>query len=117
MNITKEMEILEDDMNILKKRKTKKQSRDLLELYLTKFPVRREDESEPDAKEDQMTIKCCLCGKEIGYYEYPECGRPLVDGVVCVQCKIKCRNYEDAVKASYPNSLRYWPYPSDIEEK
>ena len=112
----------EEDMFRIKFRKKRNQFTDLIDLYTAEFPVRREEEPITVSKEADM--KCALCGKQLDIYnektqtfEYPECGRPLVDDVVCRECKAKCRNYEDAVKASYPNSIQYYPRSSDLEDK
>lgn len=108
----------EENEMLLRRHKPKKNNySELLELYVTPVPARREDEEQIiEVKEEEVTIKCELCGKTLGCYEHPECGRPLVDGVVCKECKVKCRNYEDAVKASYPDSIRYYPTSGDVED-
>ena len=106
----------EENEMLLRRHKPKKNNfSELLELYMTPVPaVREEEEPRSEVKEEEM--KCALCGKELGIYECPEEGRPLVDGKVCKQCKVKCRNYEDAVKASYPDSIRYYPTSGDLED-
>lgn len=109
----------EEENNMLLRRHKPKTNNysELLELYMTPVPaVREEEEPITKSKETDMAIKCELCGKTLGYYDHQECGRPLVNGVVCKECKVKCRNYEDDLKAKMPDSIRYWPYPSDVED-
>lgn len=89
----------------------------LLDLFNTPVPIRREEEVETNFEEEKTMTKCALCGKQLDIYECPECGRPLVDGNVCSACKIKCRNYEDAIKLSYPSSIRYYPFTGELEDE
>lgn len=104
------------EMNLLKRRHKPNENpfADLIELFNTPVEARREEEPITESKEED--VNCALCGKPFGHYDKIECGRPLIDAPVCSQCKVKCRNYEDAVKKSYPASLQYYPRSSDLED-
>lgn len=107
----------ERDMNPLKRRHKPKKNQysELLELFVTPVPaVREKEEPRTESKEEEM--KCALCGKQFGPYDKKEWGQPLIRDWVCEQCKVVCRNREDEIKRTYPDSIRYFPYPSDVEE-
>lgn len=113
----------EENEMLLRRHKPRKNNfSELLELYVTPVPAVREEEPMLEVKEEEMKT-CALCGKQLDVYnektqrwEYPESGRPLIDAPVCSQCKVKCRQYEDAVKSSYPDSLQYFVKGLELED-
>lgn len=107
----------EEEMFKIRFRKKRNQFTDLIDLYTAEFPARREEEPEVNAKEVEMP-KCLICGCDM-QYKTPYSGRPLINdpGVVCYRCwREKVLPYEQELKASVPDSIRYYPYPSDVEE-
>lgn len=109
----------EEENNMLLRRHKPKTNNysELLELYMTPVPaVREEEEPKIIVKEEEMKT-CALCGKPFGPYDKKEWGQPLINDWVCERCKVDCRNREDEIKRTYPDSIRYWPYPSDVEDE